>query len=78
MELGGKPGLRMAVHKDGPVITDNGNFIIDADFGEIARPKPLALKLDHCSGVIEHGIFTDVDEMCVGRPGGRVEVIKRK
>ena len=31
--LGGKPTLRMGVNKAGPVITDNGNIIIDADFG---------------------------------------------
>ena len=31
--LGGKPNLRMAKSKMGPVVTDNGHFIIDVDFG---------------------------------------------
>ncbi|MFW9896801.1 MAG: ribose 5-phosphate isomerase A, partial [Candidatus Thorarchaeota archaeon] len=31
--LGGTPKLRMAQAKAGPLITDNGNFIIDVDFG---------------------------------------------
>ena len=32
VDLGGKPELRMGVQKDGPVITDNGNFILDTKF----------------------------------------------
>ena len=31
VDLGGKPELRMGIQKDGPVITDNGNFILDKD-----------------------------------------------
>ena len=34
--LGGKPKLRMGVNKAGPVVTDNGNLIIDAEFGSAA------------------------------------------
>ncbi|MCL7476493.1 MAG: ribose-5-phosphate isomerase RpiA, partial [ANME-2 cluster archaeon] len=54
MELGGIPLLRMAVRKDGPVITDNGNLVVDVDFGEIADPGKLALQLSGCTGIIEH------------------------
>jgi ribose 5-phosphate isomerase A len=61
--LGGKPVLRQAQMKDGPVITDNGNFIIDADFGIIEDPPVLAEKLDHLTGLIEHGIFDNIDEL---------------
>jgi ribose 5-phosphate isomerase A len=32
-KLGGTPKLRMAQAKAGPLVTDNGNFIIDVDFG---------------------------------------------
>lgn len=78
LELGGKPVLRMAVKKDGPVITDNGNFVVDADFGKISDPESLALKLSCCVGVIEHGIFDNADEVYVGRPDGSVEIIKRR
>lgn len=38
-KLGGKAKLRMAVNKAGPVVTDNGNFMLDADFGEILSKK---------------------------------------
>jgi ribose 5-phosphate isomerase A len=77
-ELGGRPILRMAAHKDGPVITDNGNCIVDADFGEITSPGTLALKLSLCVGLIEHGIFNNADEVYVGEADGSVKVLKRK
>ncbi|TFH38721.1 MAG: ribose-5-phosphate isomerase RpiA, partial [ANME-2 cluster archaeon] len=48
VELGGNPVLRMAARKDGPVITDNGNFVVDADFGEIRDPVQLGLELSNC------------------------------
>ena len=73
-ELGAKPILRLAVRKDGPVITDNGNFIIDADFGVIDDPAELELKLSICSGIVEHGIFTNVDDVYIGKKDGKVEV----
>ncbi len=31
--------LRLAVKKDGPVITENGNFILDVRFGEIQKSR---------------------------------------
>jgi len=37
--LGGNPVLRMAKTKCGPVVTDNGNFVVDADFGQIEDVK---------------------------------------
>jgi len=77
-ELGAKPVLRTAVRKDGPVVTDNGNFIIDADFGVIGDPAELGLKLSAITGIVEHGIFTNVDEVYIGRKDGKVEVRSAK
>jgi len=50
--LGAKnPQLRMGGKaKAGPIITDNGNFIIDAHFGEIADPQGLAKKIKELVG----------------------------
>ncbi len=76
MELGGNPKLRMAVRKDGPVITDNGNLCVDADFGEIPEPGKLALKLSACTGIIEHGIFDNANEVYVGMRDGTVKILK--
>lgn len=46
--------------KAGPIITDNGNFIIDAHFGEIADPEGLAKKIKEFVGVVEVGLFVNM------------------
>lgn len=75
-ELGGEPVLRLGKMKDGPVITDNGNFVIDVDFGAIEEPATLAAKISPIPGVVEHGIFDNLDELYLARAGG-VEIIGR-
>jgi ribose 5-phosphate isomerase A len=76
-ELGGKPVLRLGKMKDGPVITDNGNFVMDVDFGVIVDPAALAAKISPIPGVVEHGIFDNLDELYLARAGG-VEMIGRR
>ncbi len=76
-ELGGKPVLRQGLRKDGPVITDNGNFVMDVDFGVIVDPEALAAKISPIPGVVEHGIFDNLDELYLARAGG-VEIIGRR
>jgi len=56
-ELGGKPILRMAKAKAGPLVTDNGNFIIDVDFGIIKNPSEINEKLLTIPGVVDTGLF---------------------
>ncbi|MDY0266644.1 MAG: ribose 5-phosphate isomerase A [Methanimicrococcus sp.] len=77
-KMGGTPVLRAASKKDGPVITDNGNFVVDCRFGEIKNPAELALKLSQIPGVVEHGIFMNVDELVIGKADGTVDVFKKK
>jgi ribose 5-phosphate isomerase A len=68
---GGEPTLRRAERKDGPVVTDNGNLVIDADFGTIADPASLATTLAATPGVVEHGLFVGLaDEVRVGTEDG--------
>ena len=55
--LGGEPSLRQAANKDGPVVTDNGNLVVDCEFGEIDDPAALAASLSQVPGVVEHGLF---------------------
>ncbi|MCU4800638.1 ribose-5-phosphate isomerase RpiA [Halobacteria archaeon HArc-gm2] len=70
-ELGGEPVLRRAERKDGPVVTDNGNLVLDCEFGEIDRPDDLATDLSALPGVVEHGLFVDLaDELHVGTEDG--------
>ena len=63
--------IRMGVKKDGPVITDNGNFIIDAEFKEIQNPISLEKELNTIPGVVENGLFTEmVDQVIIGTEHG--------
>lgn len=65
--LGGTPTLRTATRKDGPVITDNGHFVLDCDFHTIDDPTALASHLAGLPGVLEHGLFVDfADAIHVG------------
>jgi len=71
MELDGVPSLRMAQKKDGPVITDNGNFIIDTKFEKIIEPSQLEKDVNHIPGVLDNGIFSNiVDEVIIGTSNG--------
>jgi len=70
-DRGGDPDLRRAERKDGPVVTDNGNLVLDCDFGEIDDPAGLAADLSTLPGVVEHGLFVGVaDEVHLGTPDG--------
>lgn len=58
--LGGDASLRPAERKDGPIVTENGNLVLDCAFGTITNPKALAADLASVPGVVEHGIFVDL------------------
>jgi len=65
--LGGRPELRRAEHKSGPVVTDSGNLLVDCEFGAMADPEGLAADLAGLPGVVEHGLFVDAaDEVHIG------------
>lgn len=69
--VGGDPTLRTAERKDGPVVTDNGNLVVDCEFGAIDDPAALARTLSETPGVVEHGLFVGVaDEIHVGTDDG--------
>jgi ribose 5-phosphate isomerase A len=55
--------IRLAVKKDGPVITENGNFILDVRFGEIG--SSLEREIKSIPGVIESGLFWGRDVQIV-------------
>jgi ribose 5-phosphate isomerase A len=76
--LGGEPTLRRAKHKDGPVVTDNGNLVLDCAFGQIDAPGALAADLDGIPGVVAHGLFVGLaDEIHVGTADGvRVQTVE--
>lgn len=61
--LGGKPELRMGVKKDGPVITDQGNMILDVAFDAIADPSGMEKLINNIPGVLENGLFVGVADI---------------
>jgi ribose 5-phosphate isomerase A len=76
-DLGGEPKLRSAECKDGPVVTDDGNLVLDCEFGGIENPGELAGELSGVPGVIDHGLFVGLaDEVFVGTDKG-VEARRR-
>ena len=77
-ELKGKPVLREGGGKVGPLVTDNGNFVVDVDFGPVDDFKELDLQLKLISGVIETGLFVGMaDVVYLGKPDD-VEKLMRK
>jgi ribose 5-phosphate isomerase A len=72
--LGATPTLRTAESKDGPVVTDNGNLVLDCEFVDISNPAELAAELAEIPGAVEHGLFVGMaDEIHIGHEDG-VEV----
>jgi ribose 5-phosphate isomerase A len=68
--LSGNPVLRK---KSGQAfITDNGNYIIDTDFGLIADPATLATQLNNIDGLLVHGIFLNLAAKVIMGKGDEV------
>jgi len=71
--MGGVPRIREGMAKDGPVITDNGNFLIDCHFDRIPVPEGLEATLTVIPGVVECGLFcryTEKTTLVVGEEEG--------
>lgn len=77
-ELGGKPILREGKGKLGAIITDNGNVIIDVEFGLIENPAELDKKLHSIPGVIETGLFYELTDMVFVASASGVEKLQKK
>ena len=75
-KIGGKPKIRI-LDRGYPFITENGNIILDCNFGVIKKPKLLREKIKNISGVLEAGIFTrKPDIIYKARSAGKFDVIK--
>ena len=74
-KLGGTPSLR-TLDRGYPFFTENGNIILDCDFGTIKNPKELTKKIKQIPGVMESGIFLrKPDIIYKAKPGGKFEII---
>jgi ribose 5-phosphate isomerase A len=76
-ELGGHPTWRMDKSKpDRPCLTDQQNYLIDCDFGLIADPHDLAVKLKTIPGIVEHGLFLGLASAALVADGNDVLVLR--
>lgn len=66
--------------KDGEIfVTDNGNYILDCDFGKIEDPLKISVELNKLPGVVENGIFAEMAEIViVGYNDGQIEVLDKE
>jgi ribose 5-phosphate isomerase A len=73
-QLSGLNGIGELRMKDGsPYMTDNHNYIVDADFGLITDPKSLSDNLKRIEGVLAHGLFIDLTSIIImGNGNGTV------
>jgi ribose 5-phosphate isomerase A len=71
-EMGGAAELRMALRKAGPVVTDQGNLVLDVRFeGGIGDPESLEKEINNLPGVLENGLFVNLtDQVLVGEIEG--------
>jgi ribose 5-phosphate isomerase A len=70
--LGAQVTLRR--HADGTVFeTDQGNLIVDANFGPIDNPASLAAQLTERVGIVEHGLFVGLATDVIVAGGGGIQ-----
>ncbi|MDE2638280.1 MAG: ribose-5-phosphate isomerase RpiA [Chloroflexota bacterium] len=74
--IGATPKLRL--DGDAPFQTDQGNLILDADFGPIADPAGLARQLEARAGIVEHGLFIGMARDVVVAGGDGVRHLRRQ
>ena len=76
-EMNGSSSLRMATKKAGPVVTDQGNLILDVLFNEgIKNPKDIEMSVNNIPGVLENGLFVDLtDKVLVGKIENNIPVV---
>ena len=76
-EMNGNSTLRMATKKAGPIVTDQGNLILDVLFdGGIKNPKDIEITINNIPGVLENGLFVDLtDKVLVGKIENDIPVV---
>jgi len=77
-QVGGTVTLRQGEGKVGPIITDNGNIIVDADFGSIDDPISLENEIKKIPGVIEVGIFSGIADFVYVAMKDDVKILRRE
>ena len=74
-KLGGIAQIR-TLDRGYPFFTENGNIILDCDFGTIKNPKTLSQKIKQIPGVLESGIFLrKPDIIYKAKTGGKFDIL---
>ncbi|MGI0047381.1 MAG: ribose-5-phosphate isomerase RpiA [Nitrosotalea sp.] len=73
-KYGGKPHIRL-LDRGYPFVTENGNIILDCEFGEISNPGELAAKIIGIPGVMEVGIFVKPDVIYKAKENGKFDIL---
>ncbi len=74
-KLDGESKIR-SLDRGYPFFTENGNIILDCDFGTIKNPKVLTQKIKQIPGVLESGIFLrKPDIIYKAKENGKFEII---
>src|SRR5262249_40177516 len=80
--LGAKITARVAPGGTGPLLTDNGNFLLDCALAkplDAAAARTFDAAVRAIAGVVDTGLFLGTAErVLVGHPDGRVETLRRK
>jgi ribose 5-phosphate isomerase A len=76
-QMNGTSTLRMATKKAGPIVTDQGNLILDVLFDDgIENPKEIERTINNIPGVLENGLFVDLtDRVLVGKIENNIPVV---
>ena len=79
LAINGTAELRMAHRKAGPVVTDQGNLVLDVRFeGGIADSVDLERSINNIPGVLENGLFVNLaDEVLVGEVNDGLAGVRR-
>ncbi len=59
----GEPVLRLSKKKLGPIVTDNGNLIVDLHNPKIMNYSEMEIQLNNIPGVIENGLFIEMADL---------------
>ncbi len=57
--------VTLRLDKGQPLLTDEGNYILDLNLRRIGNPRQLALVLNQIPGVVENGLFIDICDIVV-------------
>lgn len=76
-EMGAEVTLRRSEGKTGLLISDDGNYLMEARFQRVDSVKKLALELDRMHGIVDHSLFYQIASKAIIAKADGVEIIER-